>query len=298
MKNKKKQIEILLVDDEDDFRASASKALERRGFRVIQAQDGSKAVDMIERIPFDVVVLDLKMPGIDGITTLGLIRKINPRLPVVILTGHGTYEDAVAGIQLDIVDFVHKPVDIRELGERILSLVSIGDVKPLREKKIEEVMVPVGCYEKISVDSSILEAVDKLKELFLRRAGDTEDARENRALLVFDRDNFVDIVCARDILCLLEPEFLRTSDYASFFTGMFLAQSRIAGRVPLRSALTVKPRVQVDSALIEAVHLLVSNNLDHLLVMNGNDVAGVLKPEDLIKEILDPVALENQNNTD
>jgi len=298
MENSKKEINLLLVDDEDDFRASASKALERQGFRVLQAQDGLKAVDLLQKISVDVVVLDLKMPGIDGITTLGLIRKIDPRLPVVILTGHGTYENAVAGIQLDIVDFVHKPIDMKDLGQRILSLVSTCGGKPLREKKLEELMVPADKYQRISIDLSILEAVELLHKELMNTRSERNNKMGKRALLVFEADRFVDIICASDIARLLEPEFLRESEYASFFTGMFLAQSRITGRVPLQSALRGRPRVQVDASLMEAVHLLVSENLNHLPVMDNENIVGVLRPDDLISEILIPDGLSDRNNSD
>ena len=82
-------IPLLLVDDEEDFRRAARTTLERRGFSVTEAASGEEALETIRRDRPEIIVLDLKMPGLDGIETLKEIRKLDKALPVIILTGHG-----------------------------------------------------------------------------------------------------------------------------------------------------------------------------------------------------------------
>ncbi|MBU1495221.1 MAG: response regulator, partial [Actinobacteria bacterium] len=90
-------IKLLLVDDEDEFREATAQVLERRGFQVAQADSGEKALQEISASLPQIVILDLRMEGMDGIATLQEIRKTHPKLPVIILTGHGAFEDAIAG---------------------------------------------------------------------------------------------------------------------------------------------------------------------------------------------------------
>ena len=98
-----KAIRILLVDDETEFRDAAGQALRRQGFQVSEAGSGEHALELLPADRPDLVILDLKMGGMDGIATLTEIRKIDPDLPVLILTGHGRYEHALAGIQMGVV---------------------------------------------------------------------------------------------------------------------------------------------------------------------------------------------------
>ena len=113
-------LKLLLVDDEDDFRLATSTTLKRRGFEVEEAANGEEALACIKQKRPDIVLLDMKMPGMSGIETLKEIRAIDANLPVIILTGHGDYDSAMAGIKLEIVDFLQKPVDVDQLGHDVI----------------------------------------------------------------------------------------------------------------------------------------------------------------------------------
>ena len=140
MNTAEESIKILLVDDEKDFRTASSKALERRGFIVTTAANGEEALNYIHLEMPDIVLLDLLMPGMSGIETLQRIRKINSSLPVIILTGHGSFHDALAGINLDIVDFLQKPMDLDLLDLRIRKALEPESGKLLKERTISELM--------------------------------------------------------------------------------------------------------------------------------------------------------------
>lgn len=110
---------ILLVDDEVAFANNILKLLSKRGYDVTAVNDGASAIRTLGEKEFDVVILDMKMPGMDGIATLKEIKKKEPLAEVVILTGHGSVESGIEGMQLGAFDFVMKPVSIDDLHEKV-----------------------------------------------------------------------------------------------------------------------------------------------------------------------------------
>ena len=109
------EFKILVVDDEDDFRETIVKRLQKRKMSARGAESGEKALELIEAQPFDVVVLDVKMPGLDGIDTLREIKKRKPLIEVILLTGHASMESGIEGMKLGAFDYVMKPANLEEL---------------------------------------------------------------------------------------------------------------------------------------------------------------------------------------
>jgi len=110
---------VLLVDDEDRFRQNLARRLSLRGYTVDDVGDGEEAIRQVRRARPDVVVLDLKMPGLDGQTVLKEIKKIAPEVQVVILTGHGSIESATVTGRLDAFAYLEKPCETERLLEAI-----------------------------------------------------------------------------------------------------------------------------------------------------------------------------------
>jgi DNA-binding NtrC family response regulator len=110
---------ILLVDDEVVFTNNMSKLLSNRGYRVTAVNSGDAAIRAMEEDGFDVVVLDLKMPGMDGITTLKEIKKLGLFTETLILTGHGSIDSALEAIKLGAYDYLTKPCEIGDLVAKI-----------------------------------------------------------------------------------------------------------------------------------------------------------------------------------
>ncbi len=111
---------ILIVDDEERFRLTLSKRLAERGLEVgATVGTGMEALQEIKEKAYDVVVLDVKMPGMDGIQTLREIKKINPPIEVILLTGHASVDSAVDGMRLGAYDYLMKPCEIEVLLEKI-----------------------------------------------------------------------------------------------------------------------------------------------------------------------------------
>ena len=110
-----KSIRVLVVDDEEGFITPLVKRLKKRKLDVTSATSGLQALEQIRHSPVDVVVLDVKMPDMDGLTTLRNLKEIDPRVEVVLLTGHASLEAAMEGMRLGAFDYLMKPVDIDEL---------------------------------------------------------------------------------------------------------------------------------------------------------------------------------------
>jgi two-component system, NtrC family, sensor kinase len=110
---------VLLVDDEIDFLSSLAQRLELRGLPVLTASSGAEALEILDREPRDVVVLDVRMPGMDGIETLRRIKDRHPQVQVVMLTGHADLESSIEGMRFGFFDYLTKPVKLAQLVEKI-----------------------------------------------------------------------------------------------------------------------------------------------------------------------------------
>jgi signal transduction histidine kinase len=118
MDNEKK-ICVLLVDDEADFRRPLAKRLVHRGMEVLEAGGGQEALSILKDRAVTVIVLDVKMPGMDGIETLAAIRQADAPVEVILLTGHAAMEDGLAGIKAGAFDYLTKPVNLEHLVQKI-----------------------------------------------------------------------------------------------------------------------------------------------------------------------------------
>jgi len=110
---------ILIVDDEDDFRETIINRLKARKIDVEGADSGPQALKMLGAQDFDVVVMDVKMPGMDGIETLREIKHKKPLVEVIILTGHASVETGIQGMQLGAFDYVMKPIALDDLLDKL-----------------------------------------------------------------------------------------------------------------------------------------------------------------------------------
>lgn len=281
-----KEIKLLLVDDEMEFRLVTTQALTRRGFSVVEAESGERALELLrEELP-DIVVLDLRMEGMDGIDTLIHIRKDHKNLPVLILTGHGGFDEAKIGIRLGIVDYLQKPVDVSRLAARIRKLLERGRGQPLNERTIDELMVPISAYQRVYDDQPVREVITVLRDALFPGISGKVTEEGHRTLLVFDRhERFVGCLRLNDLLEMMIPEVMRQSPYVSYFTGMFLAQCKVVGNQPVGDIIGKQNTIDPRAPLMEALCLMVSNKLINLPVVQGGELVGMLRDKDLLLEI-------------
>jgi DNA-binding NtrC family response regulator len=113
------KVRILLVDDEELFVQPLAERLEMRDYDVTTSLSGEGALEKVKRYNYDVIVLDVLMPGVDGIETLREIKSIKPLTEVIMLTGHGTVETAIEGMKLGAFDYLMKPTETKELVDKI-----------------------------------------------------------------------------------------------------------------------------------------------------------------------------------
>ena len=106
---------VFIVDDEDDFRETIVKRLNARKIQAEGAASGIKALEVLKEKDFDVIVLDVKMPDMDGIEILRHIKQMKPEIEVIMLTGHASVEFGLKGMQLGAFDYVRKPAPLNEL---------------------------------------------------------------------------------------------------------------------------------------------------------------------------------------
>jgi two-component system KDP operon response regulator KdpE len=141
--NRDRPIRILLVDDEPAIRRALRTPLQELGFHTEEASRGEDALHLIRVQPFDVVLLDINMPGIGGIRTLERLRAFAPRLPILMLTVRDEEEDKVEALELGADDYITKPFSIREVMARVRSAVRRAQTPerpedaPIRIGKIE-----------------------------------------------------------------------------------------------------------------------------------------------------------------
>lgn len=142
---KKKDIKVLLVDDEVEFVNTLAQRLKIRGLLVDTVYDGEQALSSIKKIEPDVIVLDLKMPGLHGIEVLKELKKRSPQIQVIILTGHGTEKDEEEAKRLGGFDFLRKPADTDLL---------VAKIKEAYWEKIERAMTAIAFAEEGDFDTA------------------------------------------------------------------------------------------------------------------------------------------------
>jgi DNA-binding NtrC family response regulator len=110
---------VLLVDDEEEFVSALSERLMLRGIEVDSALNGEEALASLKEKEFEVVILDVMMPGLGGLEVLRQIKSTHPNTQVILLTGHGSTREGIEGMRLGAFDYLIKPVDIEEMLEKM-----------------------------------------------------------------------------------------------------------------------------------------------------------------------------------
>jgi DNA-binding NtrC family response regulator len=127
-------IKVLLVDDEAEFSETLIKRMKKRNVDISGVRSGEEALEALDFSPADVVIMDVRMPGMDGIETLRGIKKRHPLVEVIMLTGHASVEVAVQGMEFGAFDYLMKPMQIDDL---LYKIQDAHKQKAIQEQKIK-----------------------------------------------------------------------------------------------------------------------------------------------------------------
>jgi CheY-like chemotaxis protein len=277
-------IKILLVDDEKYFLQSLTKRLKRRKQYVKTAESGPEALAQMENELFDVVILDVKMPGMDGIEVLQEIKRRFPDTEVIMLTGHATIESGLDGVRFGAFDYLMKPTDIEIIMAKLEAAyenktkrdLKIRDAEFERDRGliIEEILLKDVINRDIPylyADSSLADAVRTFKK--------KPDAPVAEKIFVInDSGELLGKVRRRHILEAVVPIFQKekiiTGDDFTWKEFLNIGPGP-AGTMPIGEIMNREVEsLGADSHILEAVTFMIENNLAVLPVVQGKKLLG------------------------
>jgi len=291
------KIKVLMVDDEAQFRATTEKILTRRGFLTIMASSGEEAIAKLQEKP-DVIVLDIKLPGMDGHETLREIKKQSPQLPVIMLTGHGALPSAQEAFAHGAYDYLAKPCDLDLLAIKITEAHRHGKVQDAQvENSVREVMIPIAEYTTMNADKTVAEAILALRDSFAARISTSRIMETgHRSILVFDPDGrVIGLLAIIDLLNAVMPGYLSAPKPATadsiqyspmFWSGMFAREVTQLAPKKIKDVMSPAPAtIGADANLMEAAYTMITLGQRRLAVMAGGEVVGVVREQDLFFEM-------------
>ena len=290
------KIKVLMVDDEVQFRETTAKILSRKGYQTTVAGSGEEAIEILQKTPHDVVVLDIKMPGMDGHEALAKIKKINEKTQVIMLTGHGEYDSARESLKHGAYDYLSKPCDIDRLAARIQDAHMAIHTGHREEKRAKNVMIPISEYSTVNPDSSIKDCIVMLRASFEGLASTSRIMTiGHRSLMVFDRDKLVGSVSIMDLIAALRPAYLSTPkpsmafnmEYsAMFWSGLFTKQAKdLAPKKVSQIMSPPPPYIDAEANLMETANHIYEEESRRLAVMDNGQVVGVVREQEIFFEI-------------
>ena len=240
----KSMVRVLVVEDKESFRQYIKEVLKKEKHEVFDTEHGKEALGLFKKYHFDLVLLDLRLPGIDGITVAKEMKKIDSTVPIIILTAYGTIDNAVTAMKLGIFDFIEKPVD----PDRLVMLVNraLREQELIRENVVlrEELSRRHGFTRIIGKSQGLCDAAMLAKKVARSDAtvlltGESGTGKELFAHAIHDlslrKDNpFVAVNCAAIPTELFENELFGSEKGA--FTG---AHKRKIGMVELAHQSTL-----------------------------------------------------------
>lgn len=204
---------ILIVDDEESIRSSLEKLLSYEKFKTFTAADGRTALELVEGERVDIILLDVKMPGMDGLEVLQRVKDMRPDLPVVIISGHGTISTAVEATKLGAFDFIEKPIDLERLLLTIRNGLKQGALSRQNVRLQERMGVKTEIIGGHSEIKAILETIKRVaptnaRVLIMGENGTGKElvARKLHQLSGRSGEPFVEVNCAAIPEDLIESE--------------------------------------------------------------------------------------------
>ena len=290
------KIKVLMVDDEERFRTTTAKILARKGFDTILAASGEEALQKLAEKP-DVVILDVKMGGLDGHETLKLMKAKQPDLPVVMLTGHGDMPGARKALDTGAFDYLAKPCDVDLLSTKIQDAYEYARKTPYVEKLARDIMIPLDEYTQIPLDSTVRDAIQALEKA-MRHLMATDRLMDtgHRSVVVTNVDGSVaGLLSPLDLIDAIRPGYLSAPKpsmadslqySAMFWQGLFTSRVKETRNVPVRDIMSDSiPAIEADANLMEVANTMVTLPARRMLVKAGKQDVGIVREQELFYEI-------------
>lgn len=270
------RIRVLLVDDEKPFVKNLSRLLKVRGFEVACAHNGYEALDLVKYGGgFDVVLLDIKMPGMDGISTLGKIKKWAPDTEVIMLTGHGSLATGTEAMRKGAYDYLMKPCDIEDLTEKIREAHEAEEIRrhPVlwTRKMVRD--ISLSDVPRLQADATLLDAMEKMN----RPPG---EQTVEEVYVVDPEDRLLGVVARRDLLHQVLEE-KRPSDvtWAGLLQNPQWLPHREVKEIMRQDPVTT----QSNAYLTDAANQMFMNNARQLPVLRAGKIIGMITMADVFR---------------
>lgn len=287
---------VVVADDEARFRETMGRVLEHRGFVVTQVAGGEELLELLQTVEADVILLDIRMPGLDGHETLPRVLAMKPRSRIIILTGHGEQAGAQRAFEAGAFDYLCKPCDMDILVHRIHDALEAPRGGRARERRVTEVMIPIERYTCIQASCTVRQGIEELKkssEGFVSSGLVMESG--HRAVLVFDGQELVGVLTMRNLIQAATPGHLLSESGAllpctkyspMFWTGFFEARIRELESKKVREIMNPRsPVVSCEANLMEVAVLLCEENRRRVAVERDGKIIGVVREQELFQEI-------------
>lgn len=291
-----KRPHVVIVDDEARFRETMAKILEHKGFVVSLVESGELALEFLETVNPDVVLLDVRMSGLNGEEALPRIMAMKPRVRVIILTGHGEEGSARRALADGAFDYLCKPCDVDILVARIHDAVNLALDQSRRERTAGELMIPIDEYTCVQASSTVREGIERLKtasENFISTGLIMECG--HRAVLVFEDQELVGVLNMRNLIEALRPDYVAGQGETRsqsvrfsplFWQGLFNARVRDLESKRVRDIMNPRPPVvDCETSLMRVADLLCSENRRRAAVEREGRIVGVVREQELFHEI-------------
>ena len=272
-----KKLRVMIVDDEERFALNLVRLLNTRGLDAVAAFNGPQALKLIQSGDgFDVVVLDVKMPGMNGIDTLVEIKKLAPETEVIMLTGHATLDSGTQAMRYGAYDYLMKPCDIENLVEKINEAYEVESIKrrPVLWQRNMVKDLTLYSFKKLKLDDPLKKALD----IFSR---ETRNMVVEEVYIQDHDDRFRGTVTKRDLIIASEE----AHPGRSFTWADLMNNPDLLPHKPLKSVMhTVPPLTATpDEPLTDVAHRMLQDNVRCMPVIEMGKVIGIVRLQDIFR---------------
>lgn len=269
------KIRVLLVDDEEAFVRGMARLLKFRGIEVSTALNGQEAVDAVKQSGFDVVVLDIKMPGMDGIETLGEIKKFAPDTEVIMLTGHASLSSGAQALRKGAYDYLMKPCDAEDLIEKIREANEAENIRKHPVLWPRKLVSEIALHPILPLqpDDGVFRALEAMRR-------ETAEEAVEELFILNEQGGLAGVVTKRDLVDLAR----KTRPEENLDWNRLLEKPGSLPDTPIREIMKPDPAsTRGNVFLTDAANQMIVLRARSMPVLKGGKVLGVVRLQDVFR---------------